>query len=156
VGPELEPGTLRDNSILLTDHSDVSPRYRSVLRRFWSSRHARPWVVVLVAALLGFGCTGSLVVDDGPPIVTLTGQADGALINGAECAWITEDSGRRLDVGYPVGWTWKVAPFRAIDNHGRTRISAGDRVTVKGVLPEVGESICNLGELFDIRQVVAP
>lgn len=122
--------------------------------RFW--RHTRLWVVVLVATLFAVGCAGSLVVDDGPPTVTVTGQADGALINGAECAWITQDSGRRLEVWYPVGWTWTVGPFRAIDNHGRTIVRAGDRVTVKGVFPEIGESVCDVGELFDIRQVVAP
>ncbi len=124
--------------------------------RSWRPGNAQLWVAVLVATSFALGCAGSLVVDDGPPITTVTGQADGALINGTECAWITEDSGRRLDVWYPVGWTWAVAPFRAIDNHGQTIVRAGARVTVRGVFPEIGESACNVGELFDIREVVEP
>ena len=105
---------------------------------------------------MAIGCAGPLEVDDGPPLVTVTGRADGALINGWECVWITEDSGRRLDVGYPVGWIAKVEPFRAIDNHGKVVVRAGDRVTVRGVFPEVGESACGVGELFDIREVIVP
>jgi len=120
------------------------------------SSFLRKWVLLSVATLFAVGCAGYLVVDDGPPLMTVTGKADGAQINGAECAWIIEDSGRRLDVGYPVGWTWRVAPFHAIDNHGRTIVRAGDRVTVKGYFPEGGESVCNVGELFDIQEVVPP
>lgn len=134
----------------------MSAGYTSVLKRFGRLGTARPWVSVLIATLLTSGCLGPIAVDDGPPITTLTGRADGALIDGTECAWITEDSGRRLEVWYPVGWTWKVAPFRAIDNHGRMIVTAGDRITVKGVFPEIGESACDVGELFDVRQVVAP
>jgi hypothetical protein len=107
-------------------------------------------------AVLAIGCMGSHVVDERPPLTTVTGVADGALINGAECAWLTEDSGRRLDVDYPVGWTWRVAPFRAIDSHGQIVVSAGDRVTVSGYFPEVGESVCSVGALFSIREVVSP
>jgi hypothetical protein len=111
-------------------------------------------LLLLAIQMLG-ACAGYLVSDDGPAPVTVTGVADGALINRAECAWITLPSGERLEAWYPVGWTWRVGPLRVDDPSGRTVIRAGDVVTLRGVFGEVGESVCEVGELFDVRAVIS-
>lgn len=110
--------------------------------------------LLLAIQMLG-ACGGYLVSDDGPAPVTVTGVADGALINQAECAWITLPSGERLDVAYPVGWTWRVGPLQVEDPSGRIVIRAGDVVTLRGVFGETGESVCGVGDLFDARAVVS-
>lgn len=111
---------------------------------------------LLTLGAIGACGPGYLVVDDGPEPTIITGTASGALVDGwADCAWITDSHGRRFDVGYPAGWTWSVDPFRAEPPTGRTVVRAGDLATVRGAFPEVAESACRSGEIFDVVEVLS-
>lgn len=98
----------------------------------------------LVAALL-MGCDRrGFRVTDAPPRKTLSGVLVGGSMNGVDCAWVEEPSGRRVEVSWPDRWRTEFEPLAIHDQNGVLVIRGGDAVAIVGYVGEVGRHSARL------------
>ena len=85
----------------------------------------------------------------------LSGVLVGGSVDGVDCAWIQEPSGRRVEVFWPDRWSIQFDPLAVYDEKGIQVIRAGDAVSLSGYFAEVGASLCSGDALFNAERVVS-
>lgn len=108
-----------------------------------------------MVALLTACDRGGFSVTDGPTRQALSGILVVGSVNGVDCAWIEESSGRRVEVFWPDRWRTEFHPLAIYDENGVKAVSGGGAVILSGFFGEVGASLCTTGALFNAEKVIS-
>lgn len=116
----------------------------------------RAVVGAVLIAVLVLGCDrGGTTLTEGPTKETLSGLLVGGSMNGIDCAWIEEPSGRPVEVFWPDQWRTEYDPVAVYDQNGIIIAKEGDTVTLSGFFSEVGASLCSTEGLFNAEKVIS-
>ena len=69
------------------------------------------------------------------------------------CAYLETDDGTRYEVLYPDGWHVDLAGAALLGPNGQ-RVAAGELLGVRGSIATDRSSICQLGPIFEVIEVV--
>lgn len=90
---------------------------------------------------------------DGEDGMEITGTLGGDAQLEGGCAWLDAGDGTRYEVLYPDGYRIQFDPVQLVDPDGEVVASEGDTLTVRGEARKDMASICQVGELFEAREV---
>lgn len=83
----------------------------------------------------------------------LTGILGADSIEGG-CGYLQTDDGTRYQVIYPTGWDLALSPLQLTSPDGEVVARGGDEVSVRGSVSTDMASICQIGPIFEAREVV--
>lgn len=84
--------------------------------------------------------------------LTVTGTLAGERTREHECVWLIDQTGKKVDLVLPTGWTVAYRPVRLTDPGGKLFAQDGDTLTVSG--PSVfGETMCASGPPFVVERI---
>lgn len=109
-----------------------------------------------LVAISVMGCSrDGFPLTDAPTTQVLSGVLVGGSVDGVDCAWIQEPSGRRIEIFWPDRWSLEFDPLAIYDENRAPVISAGDSVSLSGYFAEVGASLCSGDAVFNAERVLS-
>lgn len=90
--------------------------------------------------------------DEADLVGTLGGDAQ---LEGG-CAWLETDAEGRVEPRWPEGYRVAFDPVRLLGPDGEVVAEAGDTVGVSGTLADDVMTVCQVGPVFDVAEVLTP
>lgn len=123
--------------------------------------------MVIAVALFVAACGGSAdptaagrSPDTGEPTApgstpaTLSGTLGGDADLEGGCAWLDTDRLGRVEPRWPDGYTVAFDPVRLLGRDGQVVAEEGDRVSVDGAVAEEVMTICQVGPVLDVSEIL--
>lgn len=105
-------------------------------------------VVVVLSACGGIGGRSLRSAD-------LTGRLGGDRQLEGGCAWLDPIAGgERVEPQWPAGYRVEFGPLRLVGPDGQTIAEEGDAVRVNGEVADDAVSICQVGPVFEVSEVL--
>lgn len=129
-----------------------------------------PLMLGLLLLVASCGGSGDPTVDGRSPAgseptagsTTGGGEADlvGTLGGDAQleggCAWLESEAEGRVEPRWPEGYRIAFDPVRLLGPDGEVVAEAGDTVRVNGAVADDVMTICQIGPVFDVTEVLTP
>lgn len=128
-----------------------------------------PWLVAVALLLAACGGTdeptadgrspvGSEPTSAGPPADAGEADLSGTLGGDAQleggCAWLETESEGRVEPRWPEGYRIEFEPVRLVGPGGEVIAEEGDTVAVNGRIAGDVMTICQVGPVFEVTEVV--
>lgn len=97
--------------------------------------------------------SGSTTDGGGADLVGTLG-GDGQLEGG--CAWLESEAEGRVEPRWPEGYRVAFDPVRLLGPDGEVVAEAGDSVRVSGAVADDVMTVCQVGPVFDVTEVLTP
>ena len=98
--------------------------------------------------------TAASTADGGEADLVGTLGGDAQLEGG--CAWLETDAEGRVEPRWPDGYRVAFDPVRLLGPDGEIVAEAGDTVRVTGMVADDVMTICQVGPVFEVTEVLAP
>lgn len=108
----------------------------------------------LLVALLIVGCGSRGTTETNfPQEVTVSGRLVGGQVGDANCVWLEDRLGGRIEVFWPDGWSVDHRPVVLRDATGTVVAREEDVIRVTGFMSEAGSSLCGPGPFLFAERI---